>query len=113
VKLFAPILLFGIRLYQWVLSPAKAVLFGPFGRCRFTPSCSAYALAAIQSHGPWRGSWLALRRLARCHPYGDWGEDPVPPPKEPRATARQSQPGAGTHPPAPCSAKGEPAPESA
>ncbi|MBM3882938.1 MAG: membrane protein insertion efficiency factor YidD [Verrucomicrobia bacterium] len=73
------ILLAGLRVYRWVLSPLKAVVFGPLGRCRFTPSCSAYAAEAIREHGAARGSWLALRRLGRCHPWGDCGADPVPP----------------------------------
>lgn len=64
--------------YQWVLSPAKAVVFGPLGRCRFDPTCSAYAVEAVQVHGALRGAWLALRRLCRCHPWGDCGPDPVP-----------------------------------
>lgn len=46
--------------------------------CRFTPSCSAYALTALDRHGPWHGSILAARRLARCHPWGGAGYDPVP-----------------------------------
>jgi putative membrane protein insertion efficiency factor len=67
-----------VRVYRWVLSPAKSVLFGPFGRCRFTPSCSAYALEALRAHGAMGGSWLALRRLCRCHPWGGCGLDAVP-----------------------------------
>ena len=67
-----------VRVYRWVLSPAKALLFGPLGRCRFSPSCSAYALEAIQEHGAVRGLWLSLRRLGRCHPWGGCGHDPVP-----------------------------------
>ncbi|HEX4375602.1 MAG TPA: membrane protein insertion efficiency factor YidD [Steroidobacteraceae bacterium] len=61
-----------IRLYQLLLSP----LLGP--RCRFYPSCSHYALQALDEHGAWRGSWLALKRLARCHPLHPGGYDPVP-----------------------------------
>jgi len=72
------ILIFGIRLYRWLISPLKSVLFGPLGRCRFNPSCSRYALEAIQNHGAWSGIWLALKRLGRCHPWGGCGEDPVP-----------------------------------
>ena len=46
--------------------------------CRFTPTCSQYALEALRKHGPIRGSWLTLRRLLRCHPWGGSGYDPVP-----------------------------------
>jgi len=62
-----------IRLYQLTLSPLFA------GNCRFEPSCSRYAMAALEQHGLLRGSWLTLRRLARCHPLGGSGLDPVPP----------------------------------
>ena len=60
-----------IRAYQLLLSP----FFG--GSCRFLPTCSAYAREAVERHGAWRGSLLALRRLAKCHPLGASGFDPV------------------------------------
>jgi len=63
-----------IRAYQLTLSP----LLGP--RCRFYPSCSQYALEAVALHGSARGLWLALRRVARCHPWHAGGIDLVPPP---------------------------------
>ena len=59
--------------YRRFISP----LFPP--RCRFYPSCSAYALEAVQVHGALRGSWLAVARLGRCHPFHAGGIDPVPP----------------------------------
>jgi uncharacterized protein len=62
-----------IRAYQLLLSP----LLLP--SCRYLPSCSSYAAEAIETHGAARGSWLALRRLLRCHPWGGSGYDPVPP----------------------------------
>jgi putative membrane protein insertion efficiency factor len=71
-------LAFLIRLYRCVLSPAKVAVFGPLGRCRYEPTCSAYALEAVQLHGAGHGGWLALRRLARCHPWSACGCDPVP-----------------------------------
>ena len=61
-----------VRAYRRWLSP----LLGP--RCRFAPSCSAYALEALRVHGAGRGSWLAVRRVARCHPFHPGGHDPVP-----------------------------------
>ena len=62
-----------IRFYQLFTSPVLPPA------CRFYPTCSAYALGAIMTHGVLRGGWLALRRLARCHPWGGSGYDPVPP----------------------------------
>jgi putative membrane protein insertion efficiency factor len=61
-----------IRAYQVAISPMLP------SSCRFTPSCSQYALEAVTRHGATRGSWLAARRLLRCHPFGGFGFDPVP-----------------------------------
>jgi putative membrane protein insertion efficiency factor len=62
-----------IRAYQLFLSPFSA------GSCRFAPSCSHYAMEAIERHGPVSGGWMAARRLLRCNPWGGSGFDPVPP----------------------------------
>jgi putative membrane protein insertion efficiency factor len=61
-----------IRFYQAAVSPWTPP------SCRFTPTCSAYALEAIEEHGAGRGVWLAVRRIGRCHPWGGHGYDPVP-----------------------------------
>ncbi len=61
-----------IRLYQYLLSP----LLG--ASCRYSPTCSQYGVEAIKKHGPFKGGWLTLKRLARCHPWGGHGYDPVP-----------------------------------
>ena len=66
------ILLFMIRSYQVILSPFLGQ------RCRFAPSCSLYASEAVRLHGAFRGSWLALKRIGRCHPFCKGGYDPVP-----------------------------------
>jgi putative membrane protein insertion efficiency factor len=62
-----------IRAYQWMIAPVLGA------NCRFAPSCSEYAHEALGIHGPIRGSWLALCRILRCHPWGGAGYDPVPP----------------------------------
>ncbi|MBP5456020.1 MAG: membrane protein insertion efficiency factor YidD [Paludibacteraceae bacterium] len=66
------LLILPIRFYQRFISP----LYPP--ACRFTPTCSAYAIEALQKHGPIKGLYLAIRRILRCHPWGGSGYDPVP-----------------------------------
>ncbi|MGM0645723.1 MAG: membrane protein insertion efficiency factor YidD [Thermodesulfobacteriota bacterium] len=66
------VVVFLVRAYQVCLSP----LFPP--RCRFFPTCSEYAITALHEHGVWRGGWLAVRRISRCHPFHGGGVDPVP-----------------------------------
>ena len=72
-RIFENALLLLIRAYQVTLSPFLG------GHCRYEPTCSVYAIQAVQEHGPWRGSVLALKRLLRCHPFVKGGYDPVPP----------------------------------
>jgi putative membrane protein insertion efficiency factor len=61
-----------IRIYQVLISPWLGA------KCRFSPTCSAYAIEAFQKHGIFRGFWLAVKRISRCHPWGGSGYDPVP-----------------------------------
>jgi putative membrane protein insertion efficiency factor len=72
------ILIFAIRVYRWTVSPAQVFLFGATGGCRFTPTCSQYAMDAVRERGAFTGTALAARRICRCHPWGDCGHDPVP-----------------------------------
>lgn len=69
-----------IRAYQLLIIPVL-----PAGGCRFHPSCSTYAMDAIRWHGPIKGAWLAMKRIGRCHPWGEAGLDPVPSPVPPPA----------------------------
>lgn len=71
-KLIQQLLLALIRVYRYALSPFLGQ------RCRFYPSCSAYAAEALTRYGPLRGSWLAIKRVLRCHPFHPGGHDPVP-----------------------------------
>ena len=77
-----PIVRFLIRAYQWTISPVLSWLGGPGSGCRFQPTCSHYFLEAVEKHGLLRGTWLGLRRLGRCQPWGGRGYDPVPVPSE-------------------------------
>lgn len=66
------VLILLVRMYQVGLSPLLPA------SCRYYPSCSAYAITALEKHGAIRGAWLAVRRIARCHPFHPGGYDPVP-----------------------------------
>ena len=68
-------LIFLVKAYRLLISPSLG------SNCRFEPSCSAYSLQALDQHGAAVGSYLTLRRLVRCHPWCDGGDDPVPPPQ--------------------------------
>jgi putative membrane protein insertion efficiency factor len=72
VKIFSYILIFLVKAYQAVISP----LLG--GNCRFSPTCSAYTIEAIKVWGPFKGAWLGIKRISKCHPWGSHGWDPVP-----------------------------------
>jgi putative membrane protein insertion efficiency factor len=80
MSLVARALVAVVTAYRRLLSP----LLGP--RCRFAPSCSAYTVQALTEHGARRGGWLAVRRIARCHPFHPGGHDPVPPGRSSSAT---------------------------
>jgi hypothetical protein len=67
------------RAYKLVVSPLLHAVGGQSGACRFQPTCSEYAATAMSQHGFLRGGWMALRRVARCHPFCAGGFDPVPP----------------------------------
>lgn len=64
--------IFLVRLYQVVLSPLTPAT------CRFEPTCSSYTIEALKKHGLFKGGWLAIKRIASCHPWGKSGYDPVP-----------------------------------
>lgn len=81
-NLLSELLILPIRFYRTAISP----LFPPC--CRFTPTCSEYAIEALRVHGCLRGSWLAVRRILRCHPWGGSGHDPVPP-RKPKTRSTQ------------------------
>lgn len=61
-----------IKLYQWIISPWMGQ------KCRYTPTCSQYGIDALKKYGPFKGLWLTMKRVSRCHPWGGHGYDPVP-----------------------------------
>ena len=61
-----------IKLYQWIISPWMGQ------KCRFIPTCSQYGIEALKKYGPFKGIWLTIKRVAKCHPWGGHGYDPVP-----------------------------------
>lgn len=71
-KLLSFLLVIPIKLYQILISP----ILGP--NCRYHPTCSQYSIEAINKYGPFKGTWLAIKRISRCHPWGGSGHDPVP-----------------------------------
>ena len=75
MTIFAHILAIPVRFYRLFFSPWVGF------NCRYQPTCSAYALEALQTHGGLKGGWLTLKRIARCQPFGSAGYDPVPPAK--------------------------------
>lgn len=80
-----------IRFYQRILNPMIKFAAGPGVGCRFSPSCSNYFLAAVESRGPWKGSWLGICRIFRCHPWGGWGYDPVPQPANAESSEAEAE----------------------
>lgn len=78
------VLVWLLKGYRFAISP----LYGQV--CRYHPTCSAYALEAVQMHGSVRGTWLAVRRVGRCHPWAAGGLDPVPPPRNRRSSMPSS-----------------------
>ncbi len=83
------VLMLLVRFYRFFISPALGA------SCRYEPSCSSYALQALDRHGAAAGTYLAMRRLVRCHPFCDGGDDPVP--DHPPQLFRRLIPGAGPH----------------
>lgn len=70
--LISLILIVPIKIYQYTISPMLGA------SCRYTPTCSAYSIEALKKHGPFKGSYLAIKRIFSCHPWGGHGHDPVP-----------------------------------
>ena len=76
LKILSWIILIPVYIYKYGISPLTP------GSCRHYPTCSEYAVQAVKIHGPFKGLWLATKRISKCHPWGTYGNDPVPPKKE-------------------------------
>jgi len=72
-RFFIELIVVPVKIYQWTISPLLPA------SCRHVPTCSQYAIEALRIHGAIKGTWLAFRRIIRCHPWGTHGYDPVPP----------------------------------
>ncbi len=72
LKIISYPLIFLVRVYQYAISPLLPTT------CRYTPSCSTYTIDALKKHGPFKGTWLGIKRISSCHPWGGNGHDPVP-----------------------------------
>lgn len=70
------LLVFVLKIYKKIISPVMEILFGK--ACRFTPSCSSYTMEALEKFGTFKGLWLGIKRISKCHPRGASGFDPVP-----------------------------------
>lgn len=84
------VLIFFVQCYRAIGTPLRA-MFGVVGTCRFRPTCSQYAIEALEIHGAIKGGWLAIKRICRCHPWGGYGWDPVPPKKEKFRTGKDAE----------------------
>lgn len=82
-KVLSAILIFPIRFYQYAISPMLGA------NCRYSPTCSAYAVEAIKEWGPLKGLWMGIKRFSSCHPWGGHGYDPVP--KNPKNHAAHTE----------------------
>ena len=80
MSILKKLLIIPIRIYQYTISP----LLG--SNCRYTPTCSHYTIEAIEEWGPFKGLWLGIKRISRCHPWGGHGYDPVPKKKKNQAS---------------------------
>lgn len=80
----APIIVL-VKIYQWIISPLYPAT------CRYTPTCSTYMIQAVRTWGPIKGTWLGLKRIASCHPWGGSGHDPVPERKSKKESSKDRQ----------------------